>query len=135
AELRRQHGEEQRAGLRRILTERGGRDVEATVRALVSAGVAGHARSLKLQRVFTEQMPALAHRDVAEADAPLFDALRRFLRSPDVAVRDVDLALWVISTAGGAVIHRAVVERPEDLSSGAITEELVRLLTRYLRRA
>ena len=36
------------------------------------------------------------------------------------------------TTVGGAVLHRAAVERPEDLSSGAITEELVRLLCRYL---
>jgi AcrR family transcriptional regulator len=134
AELRRRHGEEQRAGLRRVLAERGDQNLETTVRALVSLGVAGHARSLRLQRVFAEEMPTLDYREVEETDAPLFEAVRGFLRSPDVAVRDTDLALWVMSTMAGAVIHRAVVERPEDLSSGAITEELVRLLTRYLSR-
>jgi hypothetical protein len=48
-------------------------------------------------------------------------------------VPDVDLALWMISTVSGAVIHRATVERPDDLSSGVITEELITLLRRYLR--
>jgi hypothetical protein len=46
----------------------------------------------------------------------------------------VDLALSVIATAAGAVLHRAAVERPDDLSSGVIAEELITLLCRYLRR-
>lgn|SRR5262249_1414764 len=133
AELRRRHGAEQRAGLRRALAERGDQDVETTVQALVSIGVAGHARLPRLQRVFAEEMPALSHREVAEMDAPLFDAMRGFLRSADIAVRDIDLALWMIATVAGAVVHRATVERPEDLATGVITEELVRLLSRYLR--
>jgi Tetracyclin repressor-like, C-terminal domain len=60
--------------------------------------------------------------------------MRRFLESADIDVADMDLALWMISTAGGAVVHRATVERPADLASGRISNELVKLLVRYLRR-
>jgi hypothetical protein len=40
----------------------------------------------------------------------------------------------MVATVAGAVIHRAIVERPDDLSRGLNTEELVILLLRYLRR-
>jgi AcrR family transcriptional regulator len=131
-ELRRRHGEQERAGLRRLLEERRGGSLESTMRSLVALGVAGHARQPKLHQALTEELPALKYRDIAETDAALIDATRRFLRGAGVTVRDLDLALWMISTVGGAVLHRAAVERPGDLSSGAITEELVRLLCRYL---
>jgi AcrR family transcriptional regulator len=130
AELRRRHGAEQRAALREVLAARTPGSFESTIRALVSIGVAGHAHAPRLHRVFTEEMPALGYRDVEASDAPVFEAMRRFLEEADV--RDVDLALWVIATASGAVLHRAAIERPEDLSSGVIAEELVNLLCRYL---
>jgi hypothetical protein len=60
--------------------------------------------------------------------------MRRFLQAAAVDVRDLDLALWMISTAAGAVLHRAAVDRPEDLSTGVIADELITLLCRYLRR-
>jgi len=134
AELRRRHGSELRGEVRKVLAERGDQSFEHTLRALVSVGVSGHARSPRLQRVFAEEMPALGHGEVEEMDAPLFDAMRRFLRSAEIDVRDPELAFWMISTVAGAVIHRATIERPQDLATGAIAEELVRLLSRYLRR-
>src|SRR5262245_5893308 len=134
AELRRRHGADQRAALRQVLAERTAGELESTIRTLVSIGVAGHAHAPGLHRVFTEEIPALGYRDVAAIDAPIFEAMRGFLRDADVDVRDVELALWMISTASGAVLHRAVVERPEDLSNGVIAEELITLLCRYLRR-
>ena len=134
AELRRRHGTGVRAEVRKVLAESNGRSFEETLRALVSVGVSGHARSPGLQRVFAEEMPALRQQDVEEADAPLFEAMRRYLRSADVDVRDTELALWMISTVSGAVLHRATVDRPQDLASGTIEKELVRLLSRYLRK-
>ena len=134
AELRQRHGADQRAAVRQALAERPSGDVEATIRSLVSIGVAGHAQAPRLHRVFTEEMPALGYRDVAAADAPIFDAMRRFLQESNADVRDLDLALWMIATASGAVLHRAVVDRPEDLASGVIADELVTLLCRYLRK-
>jgi len=134
AELRRRHGADQRAALRQVLAEHTPGELESTIRTLVSVGVAGHAQAPRLHRVFTEEMPALGYPDVAAIDAPIFDAMRRFLREADVDVRDMELALWIISTASGAILHRAAVERPEDLSNGVIADELVTLLCRYLRR-
>lgn len=130
AELRRRHGAETRATLRAVLAEHKAGELESTIRTLVSVGVAEHAHDPRLHRVFTEEMPALGYREVEAIDAPIFEAMRQFLREADV--RNVDLALWMIATASGAVLDHAAVERPEDLSNGVIAEELVTLLSRYL---
>ena len=134
AELRRRHGAEQRAVVRRVLAERRGRSVEATLRALVSTGIAAHSVSPALHRVFTEELPPLSYGDISDTDPEVFDAFRRFLETAAVGVPDTELALWMVATVSGAVIHRATVDRPQDLASGAIGEELVTLLSRYLRR-
>jgi len=133
AELRRRHGAEQRSELREVLADSGDTDLESTIRSLVAKGVAGHAQAPRLHQVFAEELPALGYREVEAIDAPLFESMRRFLQAADIDVRDIDLALWMISTVSGAVIHRAAVDRPDDLSTGVIVEELVRLLCRYLR--
>src|SRR5262249_6915734 len=112
AELQRRHGAEQRTALRKVLAEHPPGELESTIRTLVSVGVAGHAHAPRLHRVFTEELPALRYHDVAAIDAPIFEAMRRFLQEGDVDVRDIDLALWMISTAAGAVLHRAAIERP-----------------------
>jgi AcrR family transcriptional regulator len=134
AELRRRHGAGARAALRQVLAEHRAGELESTIRTLVSVGVAEHAQAPGLHRVFTEEIPALGYQDIAAIDAPIFEAMQRFLQDADVDVRDMDLALWMISTAAGAVLHRAAVERPADLSNGVIAEELITLLCRYLRK-
>jgi AcrR family transcriptional regulator len=134
AELRRRHGTEQRAAVRRILSERRGRSVAATLRALVSTGIAAHSVSPALHRVFTEELPPLKYGDISDTDPEVLDEFRRFLETAAVGVPDAGLAQWMVATVSGAVIHRATVERPQELASGAIGEELVTLLSRYLRR-
>jgi AcrR family transcriptional regulator len=135
AELRRRHGKVARTAVKRILAEDADSDLESTLRRLVAAGVAEHSGEPALHRAFTEALPALRTSDIAADDAPAFVAFRQLLERTAVGVPDLDLALWVVATASGALIHRAAVERPGDLSSGAFADELVTLLERYLRRA
>jgi AcrR family transcriptional regulator len=132
AELRRRHGAEQRAAVRKALIEHRGDDLETTLRALVSIGVAAHAVNPELQRVFVEDLPQLAYAEVASIDAPLFADFRQFLMRSTVGIEDPDLVMWMVATVADAVIHRAVVDRPKDLSKGLIRDELVTLLVRYL---
>jgi len=134
AELRRRHGAEQRTAVRRVLSERRGRGFKATLRALVSTGIAAHAVLPALHGVFTEELPPLNYGDISAIDPQVFDEFRRFLETATVNVPDIELAQWMVATVSGAVLHRATVERPQDLASGAIGEELVTLLSRYLRR-
>ena len=95
-------------------------------------GVAAHAVNPELQRVFAEDLPQLAYAEIATADAPLFAEFREFLTRATAGIGDPELAMWMVATVAGAVIHRAVVERPQDMSQGSIRDELVALLVRYL---
>src|SRR5262249_6351465 len=115
AELRRRHGDVQRAALRRALLQRRGHGLESTMRTLVSMGVAAHAVAPRLHRVLTEELPALGYSEVSSRDPQLVDEMRRFLEQARVDVPDLELAMWMIATVSGAVIHRATVERPSDL--------------------
>ncbi|HZT77280.1 MAG TPA: TetR/AcrR family transcriptional regulator [Vicinamibacterales bacterium] len=135
AELRRRHGADQRAAVRNALRERRGTDLESIVRMLVAMGVAAHAGAPELHRVFTEELPAFRVDEVSAVDPATVDEFRRFVRDAAPEVPDVELALWMVATIAGAVIHRAAVERPDDLRRGRITEELTTVLCRYLRRA
>jgi AcrR family transcriptional regulator len=135
AELRRRHGAERRAAIRDVLIERRGDSLESTLRALVSMGVAAHAVNPALQRIFSQELPPLRYADISAADAPLFGEFRALLTRSATGIRDRDLAMWIVATAADAVIHRAVVERPDDLANGSIAEELVTLLVRYLKRS
>ena len=76
AELRRRHGTEARAAVRRVLVERRGGDLGATMRALVSMGVAAHGVNPELHRVFTEELPPLRYSEISAADAPLMAEFR-----------------------------------------------------------
>jgi AcrR family transcriptional regulator len=135
AELRRRHGSEQRAAVRRVLAERRGQDLRSTLDALISMGLAAHAVNPELQRVFSEELPDLRYAEISATDRPLFAEFREFLERSTVGVPDAELAMWMVATVSNAVIHRAVVERPTDLVSGAIASELVTLLVRYLKRS
>jgi AcrR family transcriptional regulator len=135
AELRRRHGAERRAAVRQALIDRRGDSLESTLRALVAMGVAAHAVNPELERVFSEELPPLRYADIAVADAPLLDEFRALLTRSATGIRDPDLAMWMVAAAADAVIHRAVVERPDDLANGSIADELVTLLVRYLKRS
>jgi AcrR family transcriptional regulator len=134
AELQRRHGAEARAAVRRILVERRGGDLEATLRALVSMGVAAHGVNPELHRIFTEELPPLRYSAISAADAPLMAEFRALLTRSATGLRDPDLAMWVVATVANAILHRAVVERPDELSNGSIVDELVTLLVCYLKK-
>ncbi len=104
------------------------------MRALVSMGVAAHAVNPELHRVFSEDLPPLRYAEVSAADPQLIAEFRALLTRSATGLRDPDLAMWMVATVANAVLHRAVVERPDDLSNGSIADELVTVLVRYLKR-
>ncbi|MHA7628422.1 TetR family transcriptional regulator [Corallococcus sp. M7] len=130
AEVLRRHVKKERAATREVLATRKFNTLEDLIRTLVALGFAAHAVNPKLHHALTEQMPARPARKWDKDDAPMLEAMSRFKTD----VPDPELALWLIDTVAHAVIHRAVVERPESLSQGLLQEELVTLLLRYLKR-
>jgi hypothetical protein len=79
-------------------------------------------------------MPALRYREIEEADAAVFADMRRFIERWAVGVPDVEFAMWMVATVAHAAIHNGVAERPHDVDSGRLVDELVVLLVRYLKR-
>ena len=134
AELRRRHGAAERAAVRDALILRRGQGLEATLRALIARGVAAHAVAPALHRAFAEHMPAQRYREIEAVDAPVFAEMRRFLERTAEGVPDVEFAMWMVATTAHAAIHNGIVERPEDVESGRLVDELVALLMRYLKR-
>jgi AcrR family transcriptional regulator len=134
AELRRRHGAAERAAVRETLVLRRQQGLEPTLRTLISRGVNAHAVAPELHRAFSEHMPAQRYREIEEADAPVFIEMRRLLERSVEGVPDIDFAMWMVATVAHAAIHNGIVERPEDVASGRLVDELVALLMGYLKR-
>jgi len=134
AELRRRHGVAERTAAREALELRPEAGLEPTLRALISRGVAAHAVAPELHRAFAAHLPPLRYREIEQTDAAVFAEMRRFLEKQARGVPDIDFAMWMIATVAHAVIHNGVVDRPGDVASGRLADELVVLLTQYLTR-
>jgi AcrR family transcriptional regulator len=103
--------------------------------AVIEANVAAHLVDPDLHRVLSAEVPHLGSTDAAMAFErrmvgrvrALFESRRR-----EIAVRDLDLATYLVMRTVEATIHDAVVARPRDLASGAIAREVTRLLLGWL---
>lgn len=133
AELHRRHIEQGRAAARAVLAAHQGQSPDRVLRTMVEAGIAAHTVEPELHRVFLEQMPRIRATPSAASEGFMLEEAKQLLPAWGCAAPDVELAWWITQTAAHAVVHQAIVERPDDLRSGALAEELVRLLERYLR--
>ncbi|WP_437728028.1 TetR/AcrR family transcriptional regulator [Sorangium sp. So ce861] len=133
AELHRRHIEQGRGAARAVLAAHQGGSLERVLRTMVEAGIAAHAVEPELHRVFSEQMPRIKATRSAASEGFLLEEARELLSAWGCAAPDVERAWWMMQTAAHAVVHQAIVERPDDLRSGALAEELVLMLERYIR--
>ncbi len=109
--------------------------IPEAVAALIAANATAHLVEPELHRVLTAEVPHLGATDASTAFEQRAAARVRALlerRRRELAVRDLDLATYLIVRTVEGTIHEAVVERPADLASGAITREVTRLLVAYL---
>jgi AcrR family transcriptional regulator len=105
------------------------------VRAAVEGNIASHLVEPALHRVLSEEVPRLGQLDWQRAfqervSKRVYSALEA--RRQELAVADLDLAVYVVTRTVEALVHNAVSERPQDLKSGALAEEVTRLLAGYL---
>lgn len=102
---------------------------------LVGAMVDLHSRRPALHRVLVEEAPRppelrVRFRTVFEAATTRVAAYLR--ECPDVDVDDVDLAARMVVQIVESITHNVVIHPTADTSASKITDETVRLLTRYL---
>lgn len=53
-------------------------------------------------------------------------------RRSEIVAQDLDLAVYIVLRGVEAIVHNAATERLSDLQSGALTEEVTRMLVGYL---
>jgi AcrR family transcriptional regulator len=135
AELKARHIAELERGLDAVMARVGNAPLPELVAALIEANVAAHLVDPALHRVLSTEVPHLGASDAAHAFEQRTTArVRASLasRRDAIVVRDLDLATYLVMRTVEATIHEAVVERPDDLASGAIAREVTRLLLSYL---
>jgi AcrR family transcriptional regulator len=130
AELERRHIAETRQKIAEVFMAHRGESMAARARTLVEAGIAAHRVSPELHRVFTEELPRGRHR----AKKQPFVIAAALAELSELGLPHPDLAAWMVATVSHAVVHEGIVERRADIDSGALSDELVWLLLRYLKR-
>jgi AcrR family transcriptional regulator len=134
-ELQRRHVEESRAAADKAVAAARHRGIPDIMAAFVRSALASHAVNPTLHRVFAEELPGRWMRDVvALAPDPVQVQLEEWLRELGRPPADAERIAWMLRTVSRAVIHDAIMERPEDLRSGRLAKELENLLCCYLRR-
>lgn len=135
AELLRRHVELTETHILRELRALPGADLRSTLQAVITAGIAEHAVSPALHRVFTEQRghpgPDAAP---SRGEVELRDEVRRAVTNDACGVPDLEFALWLVEVVLHAAVHQATIERPDDVQSGRVASELLALLMPYLVR-
>ncbi len=127
AELLRRHARQMRSRTLRALRSATSR--RALVRVLIEELIDEHRERPMLHRELVEHGARLELGKLqTDVDAELKRERARLL----APWSEADLPAWVATTAAHALVHAALVDRPDALASGALTEELVALLDGYL---
>jgi AcrR family transcriptional regulator len=113
------------------------RSVEETVRHYIGAMVRLHSDDPELHRVLMEQVPAIHSSVVAmqrSSNQPA-QLVRAWLEAQRESFRplDVEVATYVLVTSVEAVTHLRLMERPEQLDTDTLIDELSALVLGYLR--
>ena len=112
------------------------RSIEASVRHFIGAMVRLHTDDAVLHRVLMEQLPAIKSGVVAMQRASNQSAalVRAWLEAHRGELRelDVEVATYVLVTCVEAVTHLRLMDRPAQLDTATLIDELSELVLRYL---
>lgn len=107
--------------------------IPEVLRQIVKAAVAAHAVNPKLHRVLHEQIP---HSEVMQRldKAKMENLLRSFLaqRSDQLQPKNLELTVFMVERTIRALIHGAMIDRPELLKTEEFEQELMVMLSAYL---
>lgn len=128
--------EEQFQFLAERLSEFEDTDLEEGVRRLVETLLEAKELNPELNKVFFEELPPIGQVDVLrdwtdQAVAVVSAALE--LRRDEIAMKNLDVAAYVLVNACHGIIHNTVVYRPQLLRDDALAEETTRMILGYLR--
>jgi AcrR family transcriptional regulator len=135
AELMRRHVIEIERGVEEMAAHARTAPLSDVIRAGIEQNVQSHLIDPELHRVLSEEVPQLGKLDWKQAlsrrvDARVRDVLEA--RRNEIVVGDIDLAVYIITRAVEAVVHNAASHQPQSLRTGALADELTRMLVGYL---
>ncbi len=135
SELMRRHVAEIERGVEEMAEMAKTAPLADIVRVGIEQNVTSHLIDPDLHRVLSEEVPRLG---VLDWKAAFIERMEERVRSAlearrsEIAVRDIGLAVYIVTRSVEAVIHNAVCERPKELASGALAEEVTRMLVGFL---
>jgi len=130
-ELMKRHLHDIESALDVALQNVGDMPLDDLIRLAVELNVRSHLIDPELHRVLSEEVPMLSHMDWKKDHSRRIDSRLRSLlqlKQRDISVADLDLTVFIISRTVEAVVHNGVSERPKDFASGALAEELSRMI-------
>jgi AcrR family transcriptional regulator len=113
----------------------GGLPFAAIVQRLIAANVAAHLIDPDLHRALSDALPPQGKEDWRIAFAERAKARVRALlkaHADDLAVKDLDLATYIVMRSVEACVHDGYAHRRADMISGRIAEEVSALVLCYL---
>src|SRR5262249_12490072 len=120
-ELMRRHMVELEHGFEAIVANGAGRPLAETVRALIEHSVKSHLVDPDLHRVLSEGVPHLGAVDWRDGYSERCNNRVRDIfdeRRSELAVADLDLAVYLVTRTVETAVHDAIAQRADDLRSG-----------------
>lgn len=135
SELMKRHVVEIERGVEEMAAQALTAPLADVIRAGIHQNVQSHLIDPALHRVLSDEVPRLGSLDWKKAFTARMEARVRAMleaRRNEIVVADLDLAVYVVTRTVEAVVHNAVGQRPQALTSGALAEDLTRMLVGYL---
>jgi AcrR family transcriptional regulator len=133
------HNREIMQVVRRVLAEVAALPVEKAIRRLVAMAIEAHRVDPELHRVLSEQIPRTERLENVETANRQAQALfKAYLESrrDEIAVTDLDLAVFICATSIEALAHNAVLHHAalaSDAAAEVLIDETTRLILGYLQ--
>jgi AcrR family transcriptional regulator len=135
SELMRRHIEEIERGVEEMAVHAATMPLEQLIRVAIGQNINAHLIDPELHRVLSEEVPLAGLTNWKATYAKrMHERVRAAfeLRHNEIRVPDLDLAVYMVTSAVEAVVHNGVSARAADVKSGALAAELARMLVGYL---
>lgn len=129
-----EHSEEMISLLRKSVQDLAREPLKVAVRTYVEAMLAMHQVNPSLHRELIRLALHLGYEDIVEYQREAVSLVKDYLclHADAILPRDMELAAFMLVTMVEGVFHSALVERPEWMDTGALTEEICAMVLRYL---
>ena len=135
AALIERHSEQMNTAIKAELARVATLPIAQAARAVIELTIQAHAIEPELHRVLTEQIPRIGRlaklREIDEISHRMIVALL-VSRRAELAIRDPDLAAFVLVSTIESIVHRAALLFPERLRDPRLVDEATLVVTRYL---